>query len=77
MAERLYDCFVDQGEVDNPLFGHWIKNDKFKSTRVLHNVSEKVAIQWHQYQGWNMVFDIEREHPDLYVCHYITFASND
>lgn len=74
MAEKLYDCWVDQGEVDHWLFGHWIKNKKFKSTCVLHNVPEKRAREWWNGEGWNMVFDIERENPDLHVCHYITFA---
>ena len=77
MSEKLFDCWLQQGEVDNPLCGRWIKNKKFKSTRVMHNVSEAAAKSWCRTLGYFMEEKIRLKHPDLTVCHFFTLAEND
>ena len=70
------DCWIECGEVTNSLFGRWIKNEKYKRIRALHNVTENEAIFWWHNEGLRQCLDIEDSDPSLTACRYFTLATN-
>lgn len=77
MAE-LFDCWFVEGELDwkNSYGNQYLKNDKFKKTRVKHNVSHDEAATWHQsMEVFNMARDAWKR--GLEASYYWTMATDD
>lgn len=72
----LFDCWMTEGEIDPKQFGHYLHNEKLKTTKVMHNVTLAEAQQWHQSAevlAWAM--DVEAR--GLVPSYYITLSSED
>ena len=76
--EVLCDCWIIQGQLDSENFTQYVKNDKYKVSKELHNVTEEEAKEWYSsLDTWQKIEDIEYSDPTIHVSHFITVASEE
>ena len=79
MANGLYDCWMIQGQLDLNSFlaSKYLRNEKYKEIKVLHNVTAEEAKAWCSSPNtWKIISEIETKDPSLYVSHFWTTAQD-